>query len=77
MAVMLAFCCLGFAAANDFVFKLFARKERSRGAFVFAVGHLHPAQKDHGQGDVSISFQHFLVNFKPVSSIQLQIPHAL
>ena len=40
MAVMLAFCCLGFAAANDFVFKLFARKERSRGIFVFAVGML-------------------------------------
>ena len=39
--------------------------------------HLHPAQKDHGQGDVFISFQHFLVNFKPVSSVQLQIPHAL
>lgn len=39
--------------------------------------HFHPAQKDHGQGDVSISFQHFLVNFKPVSSIQLQIPRAL
>ncbi len=40
MAVILAFCCLGFAAANDFVFKLFARKERSRGIFVFAVGML-------------------------------------
>ena len=38
MAILLAFCCLAFAAFNDFVFKLFARKERSRGAFVFAVG---------------------------------------
>ena len=38
MAVILAFCCLGFAAVNDFVFKLFARKERSRGVFIFTVG---------------------------------------
>ena len=38
MAVLLAFCCLGFAAFNDFVFKLFARKPRSRGIFIFAVG---------------------------------------
>ena len=38
MAILLAFCCLGFAAVNDFVFKLYARKERSRGVFVFAVG---------------------------------------
>ena len=37
--------------------------------------HLHPAQKDHGQGDVSISLQHLLVNVKPVSSVQLQTPH--
>lgn len=43
MAVLLAFCCLGFAAANDFVFKLFARKARSRGIFVFAVGVLFTA----------------------------------
>jgi len=43
MAVILAFCCLGFAAANDFVFKLFARKARSRGIFVFAVGVLFTA----------------------------------
>ena len=43
MAVTLAFCCLAFAAANDFVFKLFARKERSRGIFVFAVGVLFTA----------------------------------
>jgi len=43
MAVLLAFCCLAFAALNDFVFKLFARKERSRGAFVFAVGVLFTA----------------------------------
>ena len=38
MAVVFAFCCLGFAAFNDFVFKLFARRERSRGIFIFAVG---------------------------------------
>ena len=38
MAIVLAFCCLAFTAFNDFIFKLFARKERSRGAFVFAVG---------------------------------------
>ena len=38
MAVIFAFCCLGFAAFNDFVFKLFARRERSRGIFIFAVG---------------------------------------
>ena len=38
MAVLLAFCCLGFAAFNDFVFKLFARKPRSRGIFIFTVG---------------------------------------
>jgi len=38
MAILLAFCCLGFAAFNDLVFKLFARKERSRGIFIFTVG---------------------------------------
>lgn len=38
MAILLAFCCLGFAAINDFIFKLYARKKRSRGVFVFAVG---------------------------------------
>ena len=38
MAVLLAFCCLGFAAFNDLVFKFFARKERSRGIFIFTVG---------------------------------------
>ena len=38
MAVVFAFCCLGFAAFNDFVFKLFARKSRSRGIFIFTVG---------------------------------------
>ena len=38
MAILLAFCCLGFAAVNDFIFKLYARKKRSRGVFVFAVG---------------------------------------
>lgn len=38
MAVFFAFCCLACAAVNDFVFKLFARKERSRGMFVALVG---------------------------------------
>ena len=38
MAILLAFCCLGFAAFNDLVFKFFARKERSRGIFIFTVG---------------------------------------
>ena len=38
MAVLYAFYCLGFAAFNDFVFKLFARKPRSRGIFIFVVG---------------------------------------
>ena len=38
MAVALAFCCLAFSAANDFVFKLFARKIRSRGLFVLVIG---------------------------------------
>ena len=38
MAVVFAFCCLGFAAFNDFVFKLFARKPRSRGIFIFVIG---------------------------------------
>lgn len=38
MAVFYAFCCLAFAAVNDFVFKLFARKERSRGLFVALIG---------------------------------------
>ncbi|MFA6723763.1 MAG: EamA family transporter [Lentisphaeria bacterium] len=38
MAIVYAFCCLFFAALNDFVFKLYARKLRSRGIFVFWVG---------------------------------------
>ena len=38
MAILYAFCCLGFAAVNDFVFKMFARKERSRGWFVAGAG---------------------------------------
>lgn len=38
LAVGYAFCCLFFAALNDFVFKLFARKERSRGVFVGVAG---------------------------------------
>lgn len=38
MAVIFAFCCIFCSAANDFVFKLFARKPRSRGLFVFVIG---------------------------------------
>ncbi len=38
MAILFAFSCLLFAALNDFVFKMFARKERSRGVFVALVG---------------------------------------
>ena len=38
MAVLYAFYCLGFTAFNDLVFKLFARKPRSRGIFIFVVG---------------------------------------
>lgn len=38
MAIFFAFCCLGCSAVNDFVFKLFARKERSRGLFVALIG---------------------------------------
>jgi uncharacterized membrane protein len=32
------FCCLGCSAVNDLLFKFFARKDRSRGLFVAAVG---------------------------------------
>lgn len=38
MAIVFAFCCIFCSAANDFVFKLFARKPRSRGLFVFVIG---------------------------------------
>ena len=38
MAIFFAFCCLGFSAVNDFVFKLFARKARPRGIFVALIG---------------------------------------
>lgn len=38
MAIFYAFCCIFCSAMNDFVFKLFARKPRSRGLFVFAIG---------------------------------------
>lgn len=38
IAVGYAFCCLFFSALNDFVFKLFARKDRSRGLFVAIAG---------------------------------------
>ncbi len=38
MAIFYAFCCLIFSAINDFVFKLYARRMRSRGTFVFWIG---------------------------------------
>ena len=38
MAIFYAFCCLGFSAGNDFIFKLFARKNRSRGLFMAVIG---------------------------------------
>lgn len=40
MSLMLfyTFCCLACTSVNDLVFKFFARKERSRGLFVFVVG---------------------------------------
>ena len=40
MSLMLfyTFCCLACSSVNDLVFKFFARKERSRGLFVTAVG---------------------------------------
>lgn len=38
MAIIFALCCLFFSALNDFVFKLFANKVRSRGTFVFVIG---------------------------------------
>ncbi|MBR7107990.1 MAG: EamA family transporter [Lentisphaeria bacterium] len=38
MAIIFAFCCIFCSAMNDFVFKLFARKPRSRGLFVFMIG---------------------------------------
>ena len=38
MAVFFAFCCIFCSAMNDFVFKLFARKPRSRGLFVLVIG---------------------------------------
>ena len=40
MSLMLfyTFCCLACTSVNDLVFKFFARKERSRGLFVFFVG---------------------------------------
>ncbi len=38
MAIFFAFCCLACSAVNDLVFKLFARKERSKGLFVALIG---------------------------------------
>ena len=38
LALFYTFCCLGCSALNDLCFKFFARKERSRGLFVSAIG---------------------------------------
>lgn len=38
MAVAFALCCFGFTAVNDLVFRLYARKVRSRGAYVMIIG---------------------------------------
>ena len=38
MAVVFAFCCLVFAACNDLVFKVFTRKQRSKGSFISLIG---------------------------------------
>lgn len=38
MAVFYALCCLMCSALNDFIFKLFARKRRSRGMFAGLIG---------------------------------------
>lgn len=38
MAVFYALCCLLSSAVNDFIFKLFARRKRSRGMFAGLIG---------------------------------------
>lgn len=38
MAIFYAVCCLLCSALNDFIFKLFARKRRSRGIFAALIG---------------------------------------
>ncbi len=38
MAIFYALCCLACSALNDFVFKLFARRRRSRGIFAGLIG---------------------------------------
>lgn len=38
MAVIYALCCLLCSAGNDFIFKLFARKPRTRGVFCTLIG---------------------------------------
>jgi len=38
LGIVFAVCCLLLTAVNDFVFKLFARKERSKGMFCFLIG---------------------------------------
>ena len=38
MAIIFAFCCLGFSALNDFIFKLFADRPMSRGVFFSLIG---------------------------------------
>ena len=36
--ILFALCCLGLTAVNDFIFKLFSRKERSKGLFCAIIG---------------------------------------
>lgn len=38
MSVVFALCCLGCTAVNDVVFRFYARKTRSRGAYVMIIG---------------------------------------
>ena len=38
LGILCAFACLVLTALNDFIFKLFARKERSKGLFVSIIG---------------------------------------
>ena len=54
LGIGFALCCLLITAVNDFVFKLFARKERSKGLFCAIIGifwmaawiHTHIAHED-------------------------------
>ena len=36
--IIFALCCLGLTALNDFIFKMLARKERSKGLFCAIIG---------------------------------------